>query len=328
MAGPTNEAAAAGVAASTPKGTSDGLPELAQELMAKASDMSSAMAEQHTQPTLRQRQEHTSRLLEAATQQAEDAGISDEEPDVQLALMAAEMRVPSETLASALQQGHPLPTAALPHSSPGKVNPSAHLQQNNTMRRFSDSGSWDQASRANSTDSGWESVGPLGAPQGSWEWFGSRGSIGSSGGFPSNLRPVDEGAIAERRRQGYVSLDAGNSDGTLGGDKPRRRSASSVPGFTGAAGPDLQQATAAAHAAATFRRVSDSESPSSGLPPPAAPPNIRRPSSGAAGSDAIRRASFGRAAAVHNAAVTNRSQLRALAERPMETSQDSAPGNP
>ena len=49
-------------------------------------------------------------------------------------------RVPSETLASALQQGHPLPTAALPHSSPGKVNPSAHLQQNNSMRRFSDSG--------------------------------------------------------------------------------------------------------------------------------------------------------------------------------------------
>ena len=39
-----------------------------------------------------QRQEHTSRLLEAVTQQAEDAGISDEEPDVQLALMAAEMR--------------------------------------------------------------------------------------------------------------------------------------------------------------------------------------------------------------------------------------------
>jgi hypothetical protein len=49
-------------------------------------------------------------------------------------------RVPSETLASALQQGRPLPTAALPHSSPGKVNLSAHLQQNNSMRRFSDSG--------------------------------------------------------------------------------------------------------------------------------------------------------------------------------------------
>jgi hypothetical protein len=133
------QAAAAGTVASTPKGTSDGLPELAQELMAKASDMSSAVTEQHAQPTLRcaaqtvhqmprmvhhaslpgssgrghavghashlgassphaavlhcsQRQEHTSRLLEAATQQAEDAGISDEEPDVQLALMAAEMR--------------------------------------------------------------------------------------------------------------------------------------------------------------------------------------------------------------------------------------------
>lgn len=49
-------------------------------------------------------------------------------------------RVPSKTLASALQQGHALPTAALPHASPGKVNPSAHLQQNDTMRRFSDSG--------------------------------------------------------------------------------------------------------------------------------------------------------------------------------------------
>jgi hypothetical protein len=140
------QAAEAGTAASAPKGTSDGLPELAQDLMAKASDMSNALAEQHAQPTLRcaaqlvhqtphafhhaalpgssfhqqaiaswarsglaslhicsscvhaaalhcsQRQEHTSRLLEAATQQAEDAGISDEEPDVQLALMAAEMR--------------------------------------------------------------------------------------------------------------------------------------------------------------------------------------------------------------------------------------------
>jgi hypothetical protein len=68
--------------------------------------------------------------------------------------------------------------------------------------------------------------------------------------------------------------------------------------------------------------------PATGLPPPAAPPNIRRPSSGGAGSDAIRRASFGRAAAVHNAALTNRSQLRALAERPTETSRDSATGTP
>ena len=39
-----------------------------------------------------QREEHTCQLLEAATLQAEEAGISDEEPDVQLALMAAEMR--------------------------------------------------------------------------------------------------------------------------------------------------------------------------------------------------------------------------------------------
>ena len=114
--------------------------------MDKASDMSSALAEQQAQPTLRyaaqsahrsahfqlpwcsfrsatlraqgqqlralstarlfyayafarqqssccsQREEHTCRLLEAATLQAEEAGISDEEPDVQLALMAAEMR--------------------------------------------------------------------------------------------------------------------------------------------------------------------------------------------------------------------------------------------
>lgn len=170
--------------------------------------------------------------------------------------------------------------------------------------------------------------------------------------------------VLQRRRQGYVSLDTGNSDGTLGSGNPRRRSASSVPGFAGAAGPDPQQATAAAHAAATFRRVSDSglEAPpsggcrhakldrraclaqcacrhrcdtllmnaqrllmsSTGLPPSAAPPNIRRPSSGAAGSDAIRRASFGRAAAVHNAAVSIQPQLQALAER----SQDSAPGQP
>ena len=47
-------------------------------------------------------------------------------------------------------------------------------------------------------------MGPLGAPQGSWEWFGSRGSIGSSGGLPSNLRPVDEGVIAEVRCLGLM----------------------------------------------------------------------------------------------------------------------------
>lgn len=58
--------------------------------------------------------------------------------------------------------------------------------------------SWDQASRADSGDSGWDSVGPLGGPQGSWEWFGSRGSVGSSG-LPSNLRPVDDAVIAEVR---------------------------------------------------------------------------------------------------------------------------------
>ena len=47
------QAATAGPNAFAPKHTSDGLPELAQELMAKASDMSSALAEQHAQPTLR-----------------------------------------------------------------------------------------------------------------------------------------------------------------------------------------------------------------------------------------------------------------------------------
>ena len=47
------QAAEAGTAVSAPKGTSDGLPELAQDLMAKASDMSNALAEQQAQPTLR-----------------------------------------------------------------------------------------------------------------------------------------------------------------------------------------------------------------------------------------------------------------------------------
>lgn len=56
--------------------------------------------------------------------------------------------------------------------------------------------SWEAASRADSGDSGWDSVGQLGGPQGSWEWLGSRSSAGS-GGLPSHLRPVDDAVIAE-----------------------------------------------------------------------------------------------------------------------------------
>lgn len=62
--------------------------------------------------------------------------------------------------------------------------------------------SWEAASRADSGDSGWDSVAPLGAQQGSWEWLGPRGSMTSSmgsGSLPSNLRPVDDAVIAEVR---------------------------------------------------------------------------------------------------------------------------------
>ena len=56
--------------------------------------------------------------------------------------------------------------------------------------------SWEAASRADSNDSSWDASstgGPLGGPQGSWDWLGSR----NSGGLQSYLRPVDDAVIAE-----------------------------------------------------------------------------------------------------------------------------------
>jgi hypothetical protein len=238
---------------------------IARIFIAEANVRQAAASEQQEVGDARDSQ-RTQDLIAAANQRADAAEERADRADLQLASMAAALRVPHIQVTSVFESGEPLPEPALPHTQPGQLHPAsvaARLQHESaaTASGFStDSGSWEAASRADSFDSNWESGAPLGAPQGSWNWFGSRDSIGS-GGMPSSLRPVDDAVVAERRANKEVWPQPGSND------RP------------GALSP--------AAATTAYRRVSGSDH--SGLPPPA-----RRPSS--AGSDAVRRASFGRAA--------------------------------